>query len=470
MNREKQLVKNTFIVALGKICTQFISFFLLPLYTAILSTEEYGVVDLLNTYISLIIPIVFLQMDQAIFRFLIDERKNEENKIKLISTSLTTVFFQAILYLIIYIFIGRFINNEYKYFLATNVVATMLSGILLQICRGLGDNTTYSLGSIVSGAGTIIFNVLFIVVFKWGAYGMLSATLLANISCSIFIIFKKKIYKYYKIKKYTKEIRKELWKYSIPMVPNMLSWWIVNASDRTIVTYFLGVGENGIYSAANKFSAIIITLFNVFNLTWSESASLYINDKDRDIYFSKIMNKAIKFSTTLCFGLIAIMPFVFNYLITGQGYSSAYQQIPILIISTLFNIVVSLIGSVYVGLKKSKEIAKTSIIAAIINIGVNLVLVNSIGLYAASISTLIAYLSMAIYRYIDVRKYVKISFDLKHILLSVIIGIIIITLYYIRNSYLCLLSVIIIIIYAIYYNVDIILDLIKLIKRKVGRN
>ena len=75
MNREKQLVKNTFIVALGKICTQFISFFLLPLYTAILSTEEYGVVDLLNTYISLIIPIVFLQMDQAIFRFLIEKTK-----------------------------------------------------------------------------------------------------------------------------------------------------------------------------------------------------------------------------------------------------------------------------------------------------------------------------------------------------------------------------------------------------------
>ena len=49
MSREKQLAKNTLIITVGKVCTQLISFFLLPLYTGILSTEEYGIVDLLNT-------------------------------------------------------------------------------------------------------------------------------------------------------------------------------------------------------------------------------------------------------------------------------------------------------------------------------------------------------------------------------------------------------------------------------------
>ena len=57
MNREKTLLKNTAIITIGKICTQAITFFLLPLYTSILSTEEYGTVDLLNTYISIIIII-----------------------------------------------------------------------------------------------------------------------------------------------------------------------------------------------------------------------------------------------------------------------------------------------------------------------------------------------------------------------------------------------------------------------------
>ena len=76
MNREKQLVKNTVIITIGKICTQMISFFLLPLYTSILTTEEYGVVDLLNTLVSLFIPIVTFQIEQAVFRYLINTRND----------------------------------------------------------------------------------------------------------------------------------------------------------------------------------------------------------------------------------------------------------------------------------------------------------------------------------------------------------------------------------------------------------
>ena len=62
MNKEKQLIKNTAIVSIGKICTQLITFFLLPLYTALLTTEQYGVVDLMNTLVALFLPIVTLQI------------------------------------------------------------------------------------------------------------------------------------------------------------------------------------------------------------------------------------------------------------------------------------------------------------------------------------------------------------------------------------------------------------------------
>ena len=104
MNREKQLVKNTVIITIGKICTQMISFFLLPLYTSILTTEEYGVVDLLNTLVSLFIPIVTFQIEQAVFRYLIDARNDEEKTSKVISTTVFTVILQCILYLGIFMF------------------------------------------------------------------------------------------------------------------------------------------------------------------------------------------------------------------------------------------------------------------------------------------------------------------------------------------------------------------------------
>ena len=77
MEREKSLVKNTIILSIGNLFTKLITFFLLPLYTAILSTEEYGIVDLLNTLVSLLLPIVTFQIEQAVFRYLIENREKE---------------------------------------------------------------------------------------------------------------------------------------------------------------------------------------------------------------------------------------------------------------------------------------------------------------------------------------------------------------------------------------------------------
>lgn len=466
MNKEKLLLKNTAIVAIGQICTKFVGFFLLPLYTAVLSTEEYGIVDILNTYVSLLLPIAFFQIDQGTFRFLIDARNDENEKRRLISTVLITVILQSIVYILFFIFISQYIKNDYKYFLATNVLASMFSNLMLQIARGLGDNSTYSLGSLLSGSGTIILNVIFIVIFKWGAYGMLSASCIANCLCTLFVFLKEKIYIYVKLRNYSLNEIKKIWKYSLPMVPNQLSWWVINASDRTIITYILGVGINGIYSAANKFSTICIAIFNVFNLTWTESASIYVNDKESEEYFSNIFNITMKLFVSLCLGIIAFMPFVFKIFITGDSYADAYYQIPILLIATIFNISVSMLGSIYVALKKTGEIAKTSLLAALINICVNLLLIRFIGLYAASISTLIAFFSMTLYRYRDVQKYKKIKVDKKFVISSIIFGLYILLVYYMRNNYLCGLGAICAIIFTYMWNKNVLLGIIKWILNK----
>lgn len=455
MNREKQLIKNTFILAVGKICTQFINFFLLPLYTTYLTAKEYGIVDLLNNYISLIIPIAFFQMDQGVFRFLIDARNNEQKTSQIISTSLITVTLQAIIFTIIYLIIGFFIQNEYKYFLMMNTIIFMYSNFLLQICRGLGDNVNYSIGSLITGLFTIVLNILFIVIFNLGAYGMLLSSLISNAVCIIYIFFHGRIYKFVKIDNCDFQSEKAILKYSFPLVPNQLSWWVVNVSDRTIITYFISIAANGVYSAANKFSTICITLFNIFNMTWSESASLHIKDGDSSEFFSKILNKCIKvfFSFSIC--IISVMPFCFKYLITGAEYAEAYYQIPILLIATIFNIIVAMIGSIYVALKKSGKIARTSIFSAIINIVINLIFISKIGLYAASLSTLIAYFVMTVYRIIDVQKYVKVTIDKRNCIIYILVLLIILISYYSNKIYLLFISLFISACTSIYLNFDI---------------
>lgn len=465
MSKGKDLAKNTAIVSIGKICTQLITFFLLPVYTAVLSNEEYGVVDLLNTLTSLLLPIATLQIEQGIFRYLLDCRENKEKQTTLITTVSKFILVQSAICILIFLCASPFIHNEYKYFLMANLLMGILSSISLQICRGLGDNKTYAVGSFITGALTVILNVIFIVAFKWGAYGMLIATAISNLLCAIYVFVKKKIYKYIDIKQNDKKLLKDIIKYSVPLIPNMISWWIVSASDRTIISAVIGVAQNGIYSAANKFSGIFSTLYSVFNLTWTESASININSEDRDEFFSKIFDFIVRFFGSLCLGTIAVMPFVFGILV-NEKFAESYYQIPILILGSVFNILVSFLGSVYVAKKLTKEIAKTSIIAAIINIVVNVALINQIGLYAASISTVIAYFAMFIYRWIDVKKYVSIKTNKTLIAVLSVSFLVAIITYYLKMKIISIVVLLAVIIIAIYINKDSAKYLTEIVKKR----
>ena len=162
--KKKELLKNTLIIFLGKFCTQFLSFFFLPLYTAVLSSKEYGIVDLIITYVSLVVPLVSLQLEMAIFRELIDSRNNNEKVSTIISTGFISVLFQFVICAIFYIIIGSIIKIPYFEYILLNTLATLLCNITMQISRGLGKNISYSISSVIAGAGNIAFNLIFILI------------------------------------------------------------------------------------------------------------------------------------------------------------------------------------------------------------------------------------------------------------------------------------------------------------------
>lgn len=465
MTKEKLLIKNTAIVTIGKICTQLISFFLLPLYTALLTTEEYGVVDLLNTLINLIVPILILQLDQGTFRYLIDCRDNIKKQNQLLTVTIYFAISQIIIYTLFFILINPWIHNEYKYFLLFNLIFSLLSSVLLQISRGVGDNSRYAMGSFCAGSSTVILNVLLVAVFRFGAYGMLFSSLIGNAICTLYIFFSLNLHKRIKREFYCQDILIKLLRYSVPLIPNVISWWVITASDRIIISTFMNLSANGIYSAANKFSGVITTLYSVFNLTWTESAAINIESEDRDSFFSKILDIVVRLFGSICLLTISLMPFIFPIMINNK-FQDAYMQIPILVIATMFNIMISFYGSIYVAKKKTKEIAKTSVFAALINIVINCILIKYIGLFAASLSTAIAYFVMLIYRGIDSQKYVKLKIRPSLLYSMLLCYIICIISFYLNYNFLNIFIALLSLIYVIYINTKNILHIISLIKYK----
>lgn len=453
MNKKKELVKNTAILTVGKICTQFISFFLLPLYTAVLETSEYGTFDLLVSYGTLLLPIVNWQFDQGIFRFLLDNRDDKEKQKKLFSTVLIGNLIQVFIYICIMFVISRFLRKISIVFLTLYVVCHVFTALLLQFSRGIGNNRVYAISSFISATSTVVLNVVFLCVFRLGLDGLYLATIMASGITIIYMTIVLKPYEYFSFSLFDKKIFNDVKNYSLPLIPNNLAWWVVNVSDRSIISIFLGVAYNGIYTVANKFSNMFITFYNVFNLSWTESLSLHFYDEDRDIFLTDTINILFKLFSSVCFGIIAWMPFVFPYLVNAK-YGEAYSQIIILMYAMLFRVFQGLYSCVYIAMKNSKKVATTSIASALINITVDIILIRFIGLYAASISTLVAFGIMAILRYFDINKYVNMKIDKKVLFSTFIIGSVLIITYYSNIMIVNIIIALLVTLYAFLINLE----------------
>ena len=389
MNKKKELAKNTVIIFFGRVCTQLISFFLLPLYTSYLSTSEYGTVDLIQTYVTLLVPIITLELEMSIFRYLIDCRGKEKDTKKLVSNNFFILGVSLVIFSILYIIISSFVTIPYRWVIMIDIIVCVLSGNFLQVARGFGRTLDYAISCILTGLTTVISNIILICFVGMQAEGMIISMALANFVCSLYLFIRLKLYNKIDFKIIDFNQMKEMFKYSLPLIPNGISWWIINVSDRSIISFVLGASANGLYAISNKFPTIISSLTGVFNLSWSESAALHINSKDRDEFFSDITNTVLRLFSALGVGMLACMPFVFPLMIDSK-YNEAYNYIPFLVIATVFNVAICLYSQVYLAKKLSKQVASTAIVGAIINIVINVVLIKYIGIYAAAISTMIS--------------------------------------------------------------------------------
>ena len=138
-----------------------------------------------------------------------------------------------------------------------------------------------------------------------------------------------------------------------------------------------------------------------------------------------------------------------------------------MLLANIFSVLIGLIGSIYVAKKMTKEVAKTTMIAAIINLTIDIALIKVIGIYAAAISTLVSYMLLAIYRYIDVQKYVKVKIPIKNIVVNSIIFILVVVLYLYNNIALNVINLLLCILYAIIVNKELLIEFKKVIGKKV---
>lgn len=466
-DREKSLIKNTGILAIGTLASKVFSFFLLPLYTAVLTTEDYGTVDVLQTIALFAMPFVTLQLCSAVFRFIIEKKENME-KTSVITTGVLIETINVALFSAVVWILNLKFDIQYCELFILNFASSALLEIVQNIIRGFGNNGTYSIMSFIMTVVSMISNIIMILFMGMKGDSILIASTIAALSAAVFGIWKQRLWKYLKLSTFSAHELKKMLKYSLPLIPNAISWWIANTSDRLLIRYFIGASGNGIYAAANKIPTIYTTIFNVYNIAWIEALSRSAGDKKQDEFINSMFEKSIRLFACICIGIICCMSLFFNMLI-GEAYHSAYAHVYILLIAIFFNSICSLLGGIFTAYKESGIIGKTTVIGAVVNFIVNLVFIKFIGLYAASMSTLISYVVIVCVRTKNVKKFMKLVYP-KEFLIQASIALIVVSIgYYMRVMWINILILFFLFLWCAYSNKELAKTIVEPILNRFGR-
>lgn len=464
MNEHKLLIKNTSIIAIGNMSTKLISFFLLPLYTALLSTEQYGDFDYIVSIATFFVPFVTVLMDESIFRFLIDCQTIEQRE-RVITTSFCVYLLGCVAFILIAIPLMHFLNYSYTIYASAYIICVSLSGMISALLRGIGRTDQYALFNFLNSALQIILNVLFIAYFKWGLLGMLRASVLAQLIIGLVYIFKFSLYKYIRISLFDKALSKEMMVYSIPLIPNKLSWSIINLSDRIIIMNTLGSAQTGLYAVSNRFPSLMDTVYGFFYQSWKESSARALHGESADKFYNSVYKTLKNFMFSIVIGMIAFMPLVFKIMV-NESYHSALVYVPILILAMYFANMSGFYGGIFTAYKQTKIMGSTTVAAAVINLILNLALIIKVGLYAAAFSTLIANFTVYLYRKIKVRDFVKLKESKRKSIIAGIVLLITMLLFYVDISWGIVINCILAFCYAIICNKNIVMMIVSFIRKK----
>lgn len=460
MVNKRKLVKNTLLLSVCTIINKGLLFVMLPFFTRWLTLDDYGTYDVYTTFITLLIPCITLATSNAVFRLSLDDESKRDayitNDILLVIVNTGVV----IAGLCVFSFL-----SGWKYFIPFSflLVAYVLDDYFQGYLRALKKIDLYA---IIKAVGIILIAAIssfFIKALNTGLLGLILGYAIGYLLCDIIVIVKTRYWSYVKIRELSFRTIKELVRYSWPLIPNDISWWVINVSDRSIINYFLGTTANAIYAIAYKVPNLCSSIFGVFNISWQESASESVNDIDRNIFFQSVYDSLLSVIISLCICVLASTFIIFEFLFDAR-YSSGRLYTSILVISVVFSVVSLFYGGIQISLKITKVNGLSTVTGAIVNILTNIILIHFIGLYAAAVSTLISNIVVCIIRIVKLDR-IKLHISRESMILFVIL------LYYAAIStqrlsiVISVINLVISIIIFIFFNKELILGVVKRMRK-----
>ncbi len=419
MNAFKKLISNTFIIGLGTIGSKLLVFLLMPLYTAWLTTADYGGAELITTTANLLIPIACLGITNGIFRFAAEK---ESNKTEVFSSSIALLGIGLIVFLALSpaLLLIDFIS-EYYWLVVLFVLLANIQAVCAQYVRAIDNTKLFAIQGILNTALTILFNVLFLYVWELGLVGYVLSVVVGNALTVLFLVSVAKLWRVFRPQAIRKHIMKEMLIFSLPMIPTTICWLITDLSDRYMVTGFCNTELTGIYSAAYKVPTLVNLVSGIFMQAWQFSA---VAESSDEISAKKFYSQVFRGFLSVIFigsaGLI-LLSGVLTSILLNSAYHGAAEYMPTLLCAVAMEAIVSFLATVYMVRKLSMHSFLTAMVGTVCNVILNLVLIPRHGPLGAAIATMVSYGAVLVIRLWDVHRIMSFRLYLPRMIVSIVL-------------------------------------------------
>lgn len=386
-NRYKKLFSDTAAFTVSNFASKLLSFLLIPLYTSVLTTEEYGIADLITNTVNVVYPLLTLCIMEATLRFAFDSDVSKE---EVLFNSLFVIIIGEAIVIAFTPFI-HFINYEmYKYWVwfAIILFGFNLQQVISQYAKGIGKTKLFAVSGVVQTVVIITVNIVGLLVFHLGLFAYLLAVAMGYYVNSLFLILTVPI----RIRKphLNMVLMRDMLKFSIPTIPTVIAWWVSTSADKYIIIAYLGIVSSGIYSVAYKIPSLLTLFTSIFTSAWTISVIDGVDDEDNAEFQSTVYNCFNIMNVFACAILILLSQGLAKVLFSNDFYT-AWHYVPILLVAYVFSGLAGFMASSFRAAKYTKGLFSSAVIGAVTNIILNFFFVKVLGVFGAALTTMIGF-------------------------------------------------------------------------------
>ena len=404
----KELFSDSVAFFISNFASKILTFLLIPLYTSVLTTQDYGIADLLNNTVNVLYPLLTLCIMEATLRFAFEKMANKD---AVLTNSLMIIALSVIILLIAIPIVKRISDTMYEYWGWFIIIFAgfNLHQILTQYTKGIGKTKIFAISGVIHTLVIIFCNIVGLLFLKQGLNAYFSSIVLGYFITSIFLVVFAKI----RIKNFTIDISllKEMLKFSVPTVPTVIAWWISTSADKYFIIAYLGVAVSGLYGIAYKIPSILTMVTNIFTSAWTLSAIKSVDDKDSAEYQGTVYKYFNIANVFACSVLILLSKFIGKILFANDFYV-AWKCVPLLLIAYLFSGLSGFMASSFRASKKTTGLMFSTIIGAAVNILLNIVVIKEFGIMGAAATTAIGFAVTFYIRYINIKQIIDLKISL----------------------------------------------------------